>query len=239
MTINIFILEDHDDQRLLLRRTLATYADVVVVGEAGTIKEAEALIMARKPDLLLMDIELADGNAFRLLEKLADPPPVIFTSGHREYAVDAFGLHALDYLVKPFTRERLAEALDRYRESRATPDAKVFESGRLLLLRQGAKIFFVPVTDLVSIEASREYTSLRDQSGRTYVEKRPLRYWVERLPTEQFVQLDRSTVVNVGLIDHVVQRSPLEMALYMKAHAEPLSLGRAASARLRACYPSL
>ncbi len=217
---------------------LAEAGDVDVTGEAATLKEAAALIAAQKPDLLLVDVQLADGNAFKLLETLSDPPPVIFTSGHREYAVEAFGFRAFDYLVKPFPAARLAEALERFRESRNKAISPVVDAGNLLLLRQGAKTYFVSVADLVSIQASREYTTLRDLHGRTFVEKRPLRYWAERLPAGQFVQLDRSTVINFSMIDHVVQRTSQEMSLFVKAHPEPLLLGRAASVRLRACCPT-
>ena len=239
MKIRVVILEDQDSQRRLLRRMLAEHPDVEITGESPTIKEAEEQITSQKPDLLLMDVHVADGKSFKLLERMHEPPPVIFISGHREYAVDAFGFRALDYLVKPFSGARLAEALERFRESRTSNISPLVDAGKLLLLRQGAKTFFVSVADLVSIQAEREYTTLWDLHGRTFVEKRPLRYWVERLPADQFVQLDRSTVINFSAIDHVVQRSPQEMALFVKAHAEPLILGRAASARLRACCPTL
>jgi two-component system LytT family response regulator len=239
MKYRVVIVEDQDNIRRMLRRTLELHDDLVVAGEAATIKAAEALVCEEQPDLLLLDVELADGNSFELLEKMCEPPAVIFISGHKEYAVEAFGIRALDFLAKPFSAERLAEALDRFRESRKQVAAWAFDSGKLLPLRQGAKIFFVPVTELVSIQASREYTTLIDRQGRSYVEKRPLRYWVEHLPQSHFLQLDRSLVVNLQSIDHLVQRSPQELALHLKALPEPLLLGRAAASRLRACYPSL
>lgn len=239
MKYRVVIAEDQDNIRRVLRRTLELQEDLVVAGEAATVKAVEALICTEQPDLLLLDVELADGNSFELLEKLCDPPAVIFISGYKEYAVDAFGIRALDFLAKPFTLERLSKALDRFRESRKQVATWVFDSGKLLPLRQGAKIFFVPVTELVAIQANREYTTLFDRQGRTYVEKRPLHYWVAHLPQSHFLQLDRSTVVNLQSIDHLVQRSPQELVLHLKVLPEPLLLGRAAAARLRACYPAL
>ncbi len=235
----VAIVEDQGNIRRLLRRMLEAHGDVTLVGEAATVREAEALIGEAQPELLLLDVELTDGNSFELLKKLCEPPAVIFISGHKEYAVDAFGIRALDFLAKPFSSERLGEALDRFRASRKQVSTWAFEAGRLLPLRQGAKIFFVPVTDLVAIQASREYTTLYDRQGRSFVEKRPLRYWVEHLPQAHFLQLDRSTVINQHCIDHLVQRSPQELALHLKPLAEPLLLGRAAANRLRTCYPAL
>lgn len=235
----VLIVEDDKSGRKLLHRLLDLCDGFSVVGEAGSVKDAAHLICIKHPDLLLLDVELTDGNSFELLDKLCDPPAVIFISGHQDYAADAFKVRALDYLVKPFSQARFFEALERFSSSRHSLLPTPFVPEKVLPLRQGAKIFFVPVADLVAIQASREYTTLWDLQGRSFVEKRPLCFWSQHLPPALFVQLDRALIVNLRCIDHVVQRSTLEMLLYMKSQGEPLVLGRSASMRLRACYPAL
>ena len=231
--IRVLIIEDNEVGRHLLQRLLAEHADVAVVGEAASIQDGFRLIAQQTPDLLLLDVELPDGNSFQLLERLMDPPAVIFITAHKDYAVKAFRTQALDYLLKPFSAEELAESLNRFRrrEVRAvTPQA---QPDRLLALARGAKVYFVPVAEIAAVLASREYTTVLDAQGRSFVEKRPLCHWVQSLPKDRFVQLDRSTLVNLRHIDHVVQNSPQKMALHLKTHTIPLTLGRAAIERLR------
>jgi two-component system LytT family response regulator len=109
------IVDDERLARLDLRHVLAAHTDVEIVGEAANASEAEAQIQALKPDVVFLDIRMPDGSGFDLLERLESSPNVIFTTAYDEYALKAFEVNALDYLLKPIAADRLHAALERVR----------------------------------------------------------------------------------------------------------------------------
>jgi len=124
--LNVLIVDDERLARNELRRLLAVQADVAIAGEAANAADAEALLRAGGIDVLFLDIQMPGGSGFDLLERLDTVPAVIFTTAFDEYAVRAFEVSALDYLLKPIRPERLAAALAKVREIRGR------RSGRLV-----------------------------------------------------------------------------------------------------------
>ena len=117
MSLRVLIVDDEPLARARVRRLLDEVGGATVTGEAGSVPEARTLILAEKPDVLLLDIRMHDSDGFALLESLPEPRPlVIFTTAFDHYAVRAFEANAVDYLLKPFRAERLAEALERARK---------------------------------------------------------------------------------------------------------------------------
>ena len=120
--MRLLIVDDEPLARARVRRLLEDVGGATVAGEAGSVPEARALIASERPDLLLLDIRMHDSDGFALLESLPEPRPlVIFTTAFDHYAVRAFEANAVDYLLKPFRAERLAEALERARRDLARP----------------------------------------------------------------------------------------------------------------------
>ena len=117
MVVRTLIVDDEAPARERLKRYLGELDDVEVVGEAADGVQAVALIEARSPDLVLLDIQMPGLDGFGVIEALEDPPAIIFVTAYDQYAIRAFEVHALDYLLKPFSRERLAKAIGRAREA--------------------------------------------------------------------------------------------------------------------------
>jgi len=217
-----------DDERLArneLRRLLAAHRDVEIVGEAAHAEEARERIAELGPDLLFLDIEMPDENAFELLASLDTTPAVIFTTAFDAHAVRAFEVSALDYLLKPVAPDRLAAAVDRalstYKPS-ATTD-RVF-------VRDGERCWFVRLADVGVIESEGNYARL-DVPGQPLL-SRSLSYLEARLAPD-FFRASRKHLVNLKLVDKVEPGPSGGLVLIMPGGRE-VEMSRRAAQRFRA-----
>lgn len=219
--MNVLIVDDERLARLDLRHILSSHGDVNILGEATNASEAEAQIQALKPDVIFLDIRMPDGSGFDLLERLDDAPIVIFTTAYDEYALKAFEVNALDYLLKPIEKDRMNTALERVRaqmrdeEEPATKEVNTNQEKspqttlRLesrVFLRDGDKCVFVQMRDIICIKVEGRYVEVHCYSqGR--IEKlllqRSLESLEERLPAELFFRASRNVVINVQSIKSV------------------------------------
>jgi len=219
-----------DDERLArenLRSLLAAHEEIIVTGEARRAEEARRMIIDQLPDLVFLDIQMPGGSGFDLLSRLEFPPPIIFVTAFDNYAIRAFEVNALDYLLKPVEPERLARAIDRVKQR----DARASEAGGLLcgtdrvFLDTGRQALFLAVADIAAIRAEGNYTQVITAEGLSYLVRVPLNQWEIRLPAEVFVLLDRSLLVNRSqLRRYVVHTRRAE--LYLGDIAQPFILGR-------------
>lgn len=197
------IVDDEPLARRELRRLLAEFAWVEIIGEAGNIAEAAKAIEADAPELVFLDIKMPGGSGFDLLAKLEHVPRVIFTTAHDEHAVQAFEVNALDYLLKPIEPERLAGALARARGPLPTQSAarqpQVVER---LFIRDGARCWFVPLNEVSLIEAEGNYVRLHWRQVRPLL-GRPLSSLEERLDPQRFFRANRRQIINVEFIEEV------------------------------------
>ncbi len=195
-----------DDERLAraeLRRLLAAFPDVEVVGEAAHVDETCRQVEALAPDLLLLDIQMPGGTGFDVLERLDEPPDVVFTTAYDAHAVRAFQVNALDYLLKPIEPERLAEALERVRQrGRAarppapppgTPLERVF-------VRDGERCWLVQLAQVPLITSEGNYARLCLE-GHQPLLLRSLSYLEERLDPARFFRASRQHLINLDFIE--------------------------------------
>lgn len=194
--MRIVIVDDEPPARRELRRLLAAIPDAEVVGEAGGVDEALARIDAVAPDLVLLDVQMPDGDGFALLERLAAVPAVIFTTAFDHYAVRAFEVNALDYLVKPIAPDRLAAALARVAgRSPAATDGRL-GAGQRVFVRDGERCWFVAIDELVLLESEGNYTQLHFGGHRPLV-ARPLVAIEARLDPSLFFRINRRQIINL------------------------------------------
>lgn len=196
-----------DDERLArqeLRLLLAAHPQIEIVGEAATIAEATELIATLQPELLFLDINLRKGTGFDLLEALSPPlPNVIFTTAYDEFAVRAFDVDALDYLMKPVHPERLATAIERAQ----TPTVEAMPSGKLpaegkVVVRDGDRCWLVPVGDIRLITSEGNHCRLHFGADAPLL-YRTLNALEERLPAGLFIRANRAQLVNVQFIETI------------------------------------
>ena len=195
-----------DDERLArneLRRMLEPLAEVEVVGEARNASDAEEQIARLRPDLVFLDVQMPDADGFELLERLDEAPAVIFTTAFDSYALRAFEVNALDYLVKPIAADRLAAAVARA-ASRAAPaspqPAAHLGRGQRIFVRDGERCWFVAVEDVVLIESEGNYVRLHFADQRALL-PRSLGAIADRLDPALFFRANRRQIINLGCIE--------------------------------------
>jgi two-component system LytT family response regulator len=205
--MKVLIVDDERLARNELRRMLAEHADVEIVGEARNAADAIEAIARLAPDLLLLDIQMPDCNGFEMLERLDHAPAVIFTTAFDGYALRAFEISALDYLVKPIAPERLTAAIAKA-ASRLAPIAEIerLGAGRKIFVRDGERCWFVALEDIVVMESEGNYTQLRF-GEHTPMLQRSLVALEERLDPALFFRANRRQIVNLR---HVVAIAPGE-----------------------------
>ncbi|HEX6565932.1 MAG TPA: LytTR family DNA-binding domain-containing protein [Chthoniobacterales bacterium] len=196
-----------DDERLAraeVRRLLGDFDWVKVVGEAENAEQALALIQAQQPDLLFLDIQMPDKTGFELIEEIrGEIPRIIFTTAYDEFALRAFEVNALDYLMKPITPDRFAAALSRVREEPSAPeDQSPLRSSDQVFVRDGERCWFIPVSKIRLLESEGNYTRVRfeNQSPLIY---RSLSMLEQRLPADDFFRINRQQVVNLHFIERI------------------------------------
>jgi two-component system LytT family response regulator len=197
-----------DDERLArneLRRMLAAFPDIEIAGEAANAKQAREQIAAHTPDLLFLDVQMPGETGMALLESLEPPAPqVIFTTAFDEFAVKAFELNALDYLLKPVDPVRLAAALERLqakvggaaeRPARLAAEDKVF-------VREGDRCWFVEVRQIRLLESEGNYTRVHFDDAQPQL-FRSLNAMEERLDPKYFFRANRRQIINLAWIDKI------------------------------------
>jgi two-component system LytT family response regulator len=202
--IRALIADDEPLARERVREMLAQRQDVTIVGEARDGEEAVRLIEELSPDLLLLDVQMPGLDGFEVLAELNRRPAVVFITAFDEYAVRAFEVHALDYLVKPFHRGRFHEAVDRAIARPATDLRALLSELRpshltRFVVRSAEEISFVKVADVAWIEPAGNYVRLHTAAGERIV-RTSLRELESRLDPAVFVRVHRSAFVNLEYV---------------------------------------
>jgi two-component system LytT family response regulator len=223
-----------DDERLAraeLRRLLAAHPDIVVVGDARDVEEAEARLAATPVDLLFLDIQMPGRTGFELLERLERVPMVIFTTAHDEYAVRAFDVNAIDYLLKPIRPERLAQTLERTRAAWTAPAPAAAAAPGRVFVRDGEKCWLIEPTEIVVLEAEGNYTRVVFGVNRPLV-PRTLQSLEARLDARIFFRASRSLIVNLRMIEQIEPAVDGSYVLMLKG-GRRVPVSRRQSRRLR------
>ena len=209
--LRVLIVDDEEPARMAVRAGLAGIEDVEVIGECGNGFEAVKAIGELQPDVVLLDIQMPKLDGFELLELIGRSVPVIFVTAYDEFALRAFEVHAVDYLLKPFSDVRLAEAIDRVRQRRGAPVpdpvalARAARPGQTLervVIRDGAQVHVVPVDRIDYVEAQDDYVAFHT-AGRTLLKEQTLGDLETRLDPRRFVRIHRSYLLNIERLSRV------------------------------------
>lgn len=191
-----------DDERLArndLRRLLGEHDEVQVVAEAASVAEGLRVVSALAPDLLFLDIQMPDGSGFDLLAGLNASPDVIFTTAYDEYALRAFDVNALDYLLKPIEPQRLELALGKYKPALAEPADKSPLTDGKVFIQDGERCWFVALDRIVLLESEGNYTRVHFDQHRPLL-LRSLNQLGDRLDVRHFLRVNRRQIVNLRFV---------------------------------------
>jgi two-component system LytT family response regulator len=219
------IVDDERLARLELRRLLAAHPEVEIVGEARNAEEALDLAHKLAPDVLFLDIQMPGMSGFDLLERLEDIPQVIFTTAYDAYALKAFEVNALDYLLKPIAPARLAAALAKVRMApRQDRLERVF-------VRDGDRCWIVRVPDIFLLESEGNYTRVWFGNERPLI-RRSLNTLEEQLDTAVFFRASRKQMINLKWIEKVDIAVSGGLVVTLRG-GQTVEMSRRQSARLR------
>jgi two-component system LytT family response regulator len=216
MSYSVVIVDDEPPARAKLVRFIAELEDFRVAAEAESVEEAVAVVRNTTPDVLYLDIQLGTRSGFDVMDGLRDvaSPLVVFTTAYSEYAVKAFELQALDYLLKPFDRQRFLKSIERTRAALSEPDRSDVEERvrRLLaqipgrpaaaaqiLVRESDRAFFLSVDDIQRVSAAGNYVEVHAK-GKVHLIRDTLTTFIAQLDTSEFLRVHRSHVVRVSFI---------------------------------------
>lgn len=212
-TIRAVIVDDEELARGLVKEYLAAHPEIEIVAECANGFEAVKVITELAVDLLFLDIQMPKLNGFEVLELVNAHPAVIFVTAYDEYALKAFEVHAVDYLLKPFSRERFAEALRRAKQriSRkevpdltrlvvdAQPKKKPLDR---ILIREGSRVHVIPVEKIDYIEAQDDYFLVRTE-GKKLLKQGTLSALEEGLDPKRFLRIHRSYILNIDRLSKI------------------------------------
>lgn len=207
--MKVAIIDDIRLARQELRRMLQDFSNLDLVGEAADAGKARQLISLKNPDLLLLDIHMPGEDGFELLESLDTVPEVIFTTAYDEYAVRAFEENALDYLMKPIRKERLARALEKVHKDIRRRKENTEESPRLgpddtFFVKNGEKCWFITLGDVKYFETMGNYAQIYFGTEKTLIQS-SLNLLEERLSPRTFFRANRQVIIN---LEHVKKVEP-------------------------------
>ena len=212
--MKVLIIDDEPLARALVVEYLQDYPNVDIVGQCNDGFEGLKAIAAEKPDLIFLDIQMPKINGFEMLE-LAEPiPPVIFTTAFDSYAIRAFDNNAVDYLLKPFSKERFDKAMSKYSnqfsatsfqmtaEQLANTPNKSTEEQNRIAVRVGNKISIIPTSDIVYIEAYDDYVKIFTHND-YFLKKKTMAFYENTLNENEFMRVHRSYIIQLQQITRI------------------------------------
>ena len=195
-----------DDERLAreeVKRALESYSEFEVLGEANNVDNAKYLIERTDPDVIFLDIHMPKKSGFDLLDELVTVPEVVFTTAYNQYAVQAFEVNALDYLVKPIREERFSKTIEKIKKGlKKKENDEPFLLHRKIFIKDGQHCYFIPISSISLIESVENYARLHFDGKNTMI-KRSLNLLQEKLDPSLFFRVNRSQIINTEYISEI------------------------------------
>ncbi|MGD0443912.1 MAG: LytTR family DNA-binding domain-containing protein [Edaphobacter sp.] len=241
--IQTVLADDEVLARQKLRQLLREEPEIDVVGEGMTASETIDLVRATKPQLLFLDIQMPGMDGFDIATELCSSksppaPHIIFTTAHDQYALRAFEIHAVDYLLKPFTQERLSSAVERARKeimlAGQPSNTSVGPNGhhytKRIVFKSRGRIVFLPVSDIRCISAEENYVRISTQNE-THLLRETMARLEEKLDPEMFLRVHRSSIVNLQHVKEVRTEADGDYAVVL-VNGEKLTMSRGYRSRI-------
>jgi two-component system LytT family response regulator len=220
--IRAIIIEDEELGRKLIQNYLKNETEIEIVAECENGFDGIKSIQELKPDLIFLDIQMPKLNGFEMLEILDEKPEIIFTTAYNQYAINAFELNAIDYLMKPFSKDRLFEALQKAVKRIRSNEPKNNNIQKLALqplneiiervvVKSNTKISVIPVEKIRYIEAQDDYVMIYATEGK-HLKQSTMKYFEQHLDPKHFMRVHRSYIIR---FDQVVQLEPYGKESYV------------------------
>ncbi|HYF70164.1 MAG TPA: LytTR family transcriptional regulator DNA-binding domain-containing protein [Ohtaekwangia sp.] len=210
--ITTILIDDEPLARSITREYLASYSDIQIVQECNDGFEGVKAITQHKPDLIFLDIQMPKINGFEMLELLDPCPSVIFTTAFDEYAIKAFEAHAIDYLLKPYSKERFDKAMQKWlqqKNNNAIVNEKTLpenirqpEERNRIVVKEAGNIRIIPVHEVLYLEAYDDYVKIHT-SKEMFLKKKTMSFYEQSLDEHQFVRVHRSYIIQLSQLTRI------------------------------------
>jgi two-component system, LytTR family, response regulator len=229
------IVDDEKLARFEMRFLLKDYPQIEIVGEAENLRQANHLIKTQKPELIFLDIQLGNESGFDLLDNNDIQAQLVFVTAYDEYAVRAFEVNAIDYLLKPVNPERLKNTIQRIgRLHRAKEkDIKKLDYEDRVYVNSDRCLKFVKISTIQYIQANGDYSDLHCSNGKVFSTYKSLKDWEQILPDKYFNRIHRSTIINNEYIENIDPWFNYSFQVYLKGTTEPLMISRRYGVKLK------
>ncbi|MFN4972665.1 MAG: LytR/AlgR family response regulator transcription factor [Bacteroidota bacterium] len=233
--IRTVIIDDVPSVRQLIKKLLAHVQAIEVIGEATHADEAVRLITIEKPDLILLDVDLNGYNSLELLSFIKYEPMIVFITSHTDFALKAFEVNATDYLVKPIQKERLMQSLQKVitlwsggaeKSTLDKAENKKLDADSKVMLDIDKKLVFVEVRHITHIVVYGNYTKVYTTDKRISLTYNSVKSWLSKLPPKLFIQINRSTLVNLEHISTIERWTSDTGRLTLIYSKEPFEVSR-------------
>ncbi len=208
--IKVLVVDDEPLARDLIKGYLADRDDVELVGECENGLECIKFLASQTVDILFLDIQMPKIDGFEMLEVMEQHPEVIFSTAFDQYAIQAFEKNAVDYLLKPYSKERFNNAVDkaiaRILTQQKPPAIKLPETLEKIIeriiVRSGSKIILIPITDVYYFESNDDYVLIHSKKGR-YIKDQTMKFLENNLPKKSFIRVHRGFIANINFIKSI------------------------------------
>jgi two-component system LytT family response regulator len=229
------IVDDEWLVRSELKMMLAGYPEITVVGEAASVAQAVPLIATSRPEVIFLDIQLPGASGFDLLEQIDTSARIIFITAYDKYAIRAFEVNALDYLLKPISKERLAKAIRKLgtnEPAQAMPSKKAGYDDVIYVIVNGA-LKFVKLSLLKCLTAEGNYSYLFYADKPRALVSKTLQEWEDLLPEHHFVRIHRSVIVNFEYVEKVRKCKNYTQEVFVRGIEKPFVMSRRYAVKLK------
>jgi len=234
--LKAIIVDDERLARVNLRKLLEPYPEIEIVGEASSCQSTVEMINMFNPQLIFLDIQLSGETGFDLLEMIDNTIKIIFVTAYDEYAIRAFEVNAIDYLLKPVNPERLKAAIDKViikeKEQKREPRNYEYSDSIYVRLNNYASRF-IKISSITFIEPVGNYSKIATIEGKHCLVLKTLKQWQEELPDNNFVRIHRSSIVNIEHVDHIEKNPDSGHLAFLKNKPEPLEVSRRYAKKLK------
>ena len=212
--IRAIIIDDEPLARSIVREYLQEFPQIEIAQECNDGFEGVKAITALNPDLVFLDIQMPKINGFEMLELIEQPPAVIFTTAFDEFAIRAFETHVVDYLLKPFGKERFCKAVEKFlqtanvqqqrshTETLLQSPTELPAQGERIVVKNGGKIKIIPVPQIQYLEAADDYVKIYTAEG-SFLKSKTMAFFEKALPQDSFVRIHRSYIINIQEITRI------------------------------------
>lgn len=229
------IVDDEELARSDLHAMLSKFSEIEIVGEANCIRTALEAIEKYDPDVIFLDIQFPRESGFDLLDKINTRAKIIFVTAFDKFAIRAFEVNAMDYLVKPVDPERLALTIERLETEKAPEIGKApsFNYTDSVFLEHNNNLYFVKIDSIILINSAGAYTEVISSKGHKILAHKSMKEWESRLPGSSFIRIHRTSIINIEFIEKIEKWFNYSYRVFLKGINKPVPISRRYIAAIR------